>query len=213
MLLWAGCEKAPTSTPTLPTSPTTNNLNSAYVLVKISGDNQVDTINKQLSQLLKVQIKDSLGAPTKDALVTYSTIIGGGSISPPTVRTNVNGFAEFIWTLGPAADTQTISLSANVTLGTPQTFSATAVLPCPPIYGTMTDSRDGEVYQTVILCNQHWMAENLRYNPSAPFNGFGAWINISSPSTIYGRLYDWTTAQTACPSGWHLPSDTEWSTL
>jgi uncharacterized protein (TIGR02145 family) len=30
---------------------------------------------------------------------------------------------------------------------------------------------------------------------------------------IYGRLYDWTTVNTVCPSGWHLPSDAEWSTL
>jgi len=29
----------------------------------------------------------------------------------------------------------------------------------------------------------------------------------------YGRLYDWKTAKTVCPSGWHLPSNAEWSTL
>jgi uncharacterized protein (TIGR02145 family) len=29
----------------------------------------------------------------------------------------------------------------------------------------------------------------------------------------YGRLYDWTTAKKACPSGWHLPSKNEWEKL
>ena len=30
---------------------------------------------------------------------------------------------------------------------------------------------------------------------------------------MYGRLYNWNTARTACPSGWHLPTDAEWTTL
>jgi len=29
----------------------------------------------------------------------------------------------------------------------------------------------------------------------------------------YGRLYNWETAKIACPNGWHLPSDAEWTTL
>jgi uncharacterized protein (TIGR02145 family) len=72
---------------------------------------------------------------------------------------------------------------------------------------SMTDSRDGETYATVTIGSQTWMGENLRYNAA------GSWVNPANPSTTYGRLYDWTTAQTACPSGWHLPSDAEWSTL
>jgi uncharacterized protein (TIGR02145 family) len=30
---------------------------------------------------------------------------------------------------------------------------------------------------------------------------------------IYGRLYNWETAQKVCPYGWHLPEDREWKTL
>ncbi|MDO9613028.1 MAG: fibrobacter succinogenes major paralogous domain-containing protein, partial [Bacteroidota bacterium] len=29
----------------------------------------------------------------------------------------------------------------------------------------------------------------------------------------YGVLYNWQAAKTSCPSGWHLPSDEEWTTL
>jgi len=29
----------------------------------------------------------------------------------------------------------------------------------------------------------------------------------------YGRLYNWETAMSVCPSGWHLPSETDWEKL
>jgi len=46
------------------------------------------------------------------------------------------------------------------------------------------------------------MAENLNYIPQ------------TGNSWYYGtRLYDWETALTACPSGWHLPSRDEWNSL
>jgi len=64
------------------------------------------------------------------------------------------------------------------------------------------------------------MAENLNYKtPDGnsrcyPANGS---INDSDEREgkcgTYGRLYNWTTAKSACPSGWHLPSDAEWTEL
>jgi len=72
------------------------------------------------------------------------------------------------------------------------------------------DSRDGKTYGTVKIGNQIWMAENLNYITSS-----GSWCydNNTSNCDKYGRLYDWETAKKVCPSGWHLPSDAEWSTL
>lgn len=69
------------------------------------------------------------------------------------------------------------------------------------------DSRDGEKYSVVTIGNQCWMAENLRYNASS------SWLNPNNLDPKYGRLYNWTTAQTVCPNGWHLPTDNEWKTM
>lgn len=67
-----------------------------------------------------------------------------------------------------------------------------------------TDVRDGRKYKIVKIGTQTWMAENLNYNTS------NSWCNQCE---TYGRLYTYDAAKGACPSGWHLPSDTEWTTL
>ena len=82
-----------------------------------------------------------------------------------------------------------------------------------------TDPRDGKKYKTVKIGNQTWMAQNIDYHGEDGFLGlcYGdePQKKIRKPENCkkYGRLYDWNEATKACPKGWHLPSDKEWTEL
>jgi uncharacterized protein (TIGR02145 family) len=92
---------------------------------------------------------------------------------------------------------------------------------------------DGNVYQTVTIGTQVWMKENLKTthyrNGDAIPNiiGAAAWGNLTTGAychynnstanaAIYGNLYNFkavTDSRNICPSGWHIPTDAEWTVL
>ena len=100
---------------------------------------------------------------------------------------------------------------------------------------SLTDDRDGEVYKTVQINDQIWMAENFRYLPEGPAEGCEELClkedEDSAAVAKYGRHYAWIDVmrlscdsiwnadptgkptikqphQGICPNGWHVPSMT-----
>lgn len=102
------------------------------------------------------------------------------------------------------------------------------------IDNSFIDPRDNQVYSTIAIGNQCWMAKNLAYLPEVHSNtefttasnneevGYGVYgydgsdiatAKASPDYVTYGVYYNWWAAINACPSGWHLPTNTEFSTL
>lgn len=84
-----------------------------------------------------------------------------------------------------------------------QSSSSVAVWVC----GDSTVSRGGVEYKTVLINEQCWTKENMKYEPSTGTTM--CYDNLESNCETYGRLYDYEAAALACPSGFRLPTQEE----
>ena len=76
--------------------------------------------------------------------------------------------------------------------------------------GMVKDPRDGQVYRTIKVEGREWFAQNVNYKVEGH-----SWCYEDNDAycTRSGRLYDLEGARKACPEGWHLPRDREWSDM
>ena len=117
--------------------------------------------------------------------------------------------------------------SAGTTYGNDISFSTSFVCGV----STVTDI-DGNVYNTVTIGTQCWMAENLKTSKykdgvaiptglsntdwqNATTGAYVIYNDDAANNTTYGKLYNWYAVNTGklAPAGWHVPTDAEWTTL
>ena len=160
-------------------------------------------------------------------------------------------YAVKVFAASPITDTFTdetkIATSTQITVDTGAGQVKLSVIPWA-CGDTLTDSRDGNTYNTVLIGTQCWMAEHLNYGtmtaganeqgsdcPSVAATEKYCYNDTESNCDSDGALYQWaqamcgaascngagappndacaTPVQGICPSGWHMPSHYEYTTL
>lgn len=217
--------------------------------VRAYATNEVGTAYGDELSFTTEQVTGAVLTTTEVSSVTSTTAAAGGNItddgggnitargvcwgtSPnPTVAGNktTNG-------TGPGLFTSNLT---GLTDGTVYYYRAYATNSSGTTYGqeyqfiTPVTDVEGNVYKTVKIGNQVWMAENLKttkYNDESAIPNItlsADWITLSTDAfcwaqnneatfkPLYGALYNWYAVETGnlCPTGWHVPTDGEFSAM
>jgi uncharacterized protein (TIGR02145 family) len=167
----------------------------------------------------------------EDSLIEASSSSGEEFAKNSSSSRNDNSSCSVKSSSSSAKSSSSVESSSSITLATPcKTESEDN---CE--YGELVDERDGQVYRTVKIGDQWWMAENLNFETDNSF----CYKESAKYCEMYGRLYQWSAAldsvgawsangkgcgydvmcsltypvRGVCPEGWHLPDTTEWNTL
>ena len=145
-----------------------------------------------------------------------------------TLSADESNDGSYSWTISSAFDEGTdyrARISSNTNLNVYDESDGDFIISNTPV----TDI-DGNIYQTVQIGNQLWMAENLtvthyRNGDEIPTVNNDSWASLwygacTHPSagylSIYGRLYNWYAvddSRNIAPEGWHVPTFDEWQEL
>ena len=166
------------------------------------------------------------------ALVTFRGVCWSASVNPTISNsriTNGSGIGIFVSSLtglSPATTYYVRSYATNI-VGT--AYGTEVSFTTDPL--SVSDI-DGNTYNVVRIGTQLWMAENIKttkYNDGTAIplvSDNTAWLALTTPGycwynndvankATYGSLYNWYTINTSrlCPTGWHVPTDAQWTTL
>ena len=198
--------------------------NEKYYLLTVSG--------KKTSKTIKMLNANSNTVYSGKCKIVYNGFEGNEIIFKSHQAINNFGFSpgdELKYTAYSDMGERTITDSPTV--NQTYTFQFATGTPCPGM-PTLTDI-DGNVYNTVLIGSQCWMKENLKttkYQNGTPIPNVtdgnswntlttGAYVwyaNDISWKDLYGALYNWYTIDDLkglCPTGWHVPTNNEWTSL
>ena len=225
-VLLVGCKSGtPDQTPIVPKS-------SSSSLVQFSSSTEevvADTV------VADTAVADSavLDSVTKDEIVlSSSSVFSSSSLersssSEEAVLSSSSSEME-VDSVPPVAIDTTVQDTAKDTVAVESAPEDTSLCANVPVT-VLCDKRDGQLYRTIHIGSQVWMAQNLNYAVSNSW----CYNNSLESCSNYGRLYQWTAAlnldkayshssagelieekhQGVCPDGWYLPKDKDMETL
>lgn len=212
----------------------TNSVGTAY-------GNEVSFTTNQVTGAVLTTTEASSITPTSAVAGGNVTDAGGGNVTAKGVcwsKAQNPTIADSKTTNGTGTGIFTSDLT-GLDNGTVYYYRAYATNSSGTTYGgqyqfiTPVADMDGNVYQTVMIGTQVWMAENLKttkYNDDSAIpnvTGNTEWTELSSGAycwanndeatykDTYGALYNWYAVETGnlCPTGWHVPTDAEFSAM
>jgi uncharacterized protein (TIGR02145 family) len=163
--------------------------------------------------------------------VCWSTSINPTITDSKTV--DALGIAQFVSSVSGLIPATTYHVRAYATNSVGTAYGEDVTF--TTLSSTTVADAEGNFYNIITIGVQVWMAENLkatRYRngdligtttpatlditaedkPKYQWASYGNEVNVAA----YGRLYTWyaaTDSRNVCPSGWHLPTQAEWTTL
>ena len=177
------------------------------------------------------------GGTHNGQVVTSSGVTGLTATLQAGTFANGNGSLTYTIT-GTPATSGTASFALNIEGKTCIVTRTVAIAPQNPTsgYGSNITDAEGNSYKTVYIGTQQWMGENLKtskYSDGTTIpnitdntwqnNTTGAWAyynNDAANNAKYGKLYNWYAVspttngnKNICPTGWHVPTDAEWTVL
>ncbi len=193
----------------------------------MSGNDQLAYINTELTNGVKVLVKDQYGEVFEGATVNFTSI--DGTVSNTTASTNSEGIVETSWTLGATEGQQTLTISAFKEGGTTTLEGGPITLTAFAAPTSLTDV-DANNYGVVIIGKQIWMDSNLKttHYDNAGIQGDAvphvtdatAWSNLTladkaycyydnDQDSDYGVLYNWAATMNGADASSSNPSNVQ----
>ncbi len=201
-------------------------INSQVPLVVTNGISEIT----QSTAMCGGNVTSDLGLTVTVRGVCWST-----NATPTTSNdktTDGEGTCSFVSSISGLSASTTYYVRAYATNGSGTGYGLAVPFTTPASSNTVTDI-DGNVYPTVTIGTQVWMAANLKVthyqngDPLPNVTATATWTGLTAGAyceydndvnnvATYGRLYNWYAAsdvRNIAPAGWHVPTDAEWMQL